>query len=87
MTNENMMNVKILERCFDETVDKEMIIFVDKVEDRIQNAVLTNFIGFVAPKTELPVRPINASSGQNATSVTFWLSSTIRCRFQSNLNL
>ena len=41
-TNENTLNVKTLERCFDERIDREMSKF----------------------------RSINASSGQDATSVT-----------------
>ena len=39
--NENVMNVKTLERCFNERIDKEMSNIVDTVEDRIQKAILT----------------------------------------------
>ena len=35
--NENRINVKTLERCFNERIDWEMSNFVDTVEDRIQN--------------------------------------------------
>ena len=42
---------------------------VDAVEDRIQNAILTAFDNIVAPKIELAIRSINASSGRDATSV------------------
>ena len=42
---------------------------VDTVEDRIQNAILTAIENIVTPKIELAIRSINASSGQDATSV------------------
>ena len=42
---------------------------VDTVEDRIQNAILTAIENLVAPKIELAIRSINASSGRDATSV------------------
>ena len=70
MTNENTVNVKTFERCFNEKIDKEMSNIVDTVEDRIQNAILTAIDSIVAPKIELAIRSINASSGQDATSVT-----------------
>ena len=38
--NENTVNVKTLERCFNERIDREMSNIVDTVEDRIQNAIL-----------------------------------------------
>ena len=50
--NENTVNVKTLERCFNEKIDKEMNNIVDTVEDRIQNAVLTAIDIIVAPKIE-----------------------------------
>ena len=68
--NENVVNVKILERCFNERIEKEMSNIVDKVEDRIQNAILTAIENIVAPKTELAIRSKNASSGRDVTSVT-----------------
>ena len=43
---------------------------VDTVEDRIQNAILTAFDNIVAPKIELAIKSINASSGRDVTSVT-----------------
>ena len=67
--NGNAMNVKTLERCFNERIDREMSKIVDTVEDRIQNAVLTAIDNFFAPKVELAIRSINASSGRDATSV------------------
>ena len=63
------MNVKTLERCFNERVDREMNNIVDTVEDRIQNAILTAIENIVAPKNELAIRSINASSGRDVTSV------------------
>ena len=39
--NESTMNVKTLERCFIEGIDKEVSNIVDIVEERIQNAILT----------------------------------------------
>ena len=65
----NAMSVKTLERCFNERIDREMSNIVDTVEDRIQNAILTAIENIVAPKIELAIRSINASSGRDATSV------------------
>ena len=67
--NESMVNVKTLERCFNERIDREMSNIVYTVEDRIQNAILTA-IDIVASKIELAIRSINASSGRDVTSVT-----------------
>ena len=69
VVNGNAMNVKTLERCFIEKIDREMSNIVDTVEDRIQNAVLTAIDNIVAPKIELAIRSVNASSGREATSV------------------
>ena len=63
------MNVKTLERCFNERVDREMNNIVDTVEDRIQKAILTAIDNIVAPKIELAIRSISASSGRDVTSV------------------
>ena len=63
------MNVKTLERCFNEKIDREMSNIVDTVEKRIQNAYLTAIDTIVAPKIELAIRSKNASSGRDATSV------------------
>ena len=67
--NGNAMGMKTLERCFIERIDREMSNIVDTVEDRIQNAILTAIENIVAPKIELAIRSINASSGRDATSV------------------
>ena len=68
IVNENALNVKTLERCFNERIDREMSNIVDTVEDRIQNAVLTAIDNIVTPKIELAIRSINASSGRDVTS-------------------
>ena len=67
--NENALNVKTLVRCFNERFDREMSNIVDTVEDRLQNAFLTAIANIVAPKIELAIRSINASSGRDVTSV------------------
>ena len=67
--NGNAMSMKTLEKCFNERIDREMSNIVDTVEDRKQNAILTAIENIVAPKIELAIRSINASSGQDATSV------------------
>ena len=69
IVNGNVMNVKTLERCFNEKIDREMNNIVDTVEDRIQNAILTAIDNIVAPKIELAIMSINASSGRDVTSV------------------
>ena len=63
------MNVKTLERCFNERIDRKTSNIVDTVEDRIQNAILTAIDNNIAPKIELAIKSINASSGRDATSV------------------
>ena len=63
------MNMKTLERCFNERIDREMGNIVDVVEDKIQNAIMTAIDNIVAPKIELAIRSINASSGRDAISV------------------
>ena len=68
IVNENALNVKTLERCFNERIDREMSNIVDTVEDGIQNAVLTAIDNIVTPKIELAIRSINASSGRDVTS-------------------
>ena len=67
--NKNAMNVKSLERCFNERIDREMNKIVDTVEDRIQNAILAAIDKIVAAKIELAIRSLNASSGRDVTSV------------------
>ena len=67
--NRNAMNVKTLERCFNEKIDREMNNIVDTVENRIQNAILAAIDNIVAPKIELAIRSLNAFSGRDVTSV------------------
>ena len=43
------MDVKTLERCFNERIDRKMSNIVDTVEDRIQNSFLTTIDNIVAP--------------------------------------
>ena len=62
--------MKTLDRCFNERVYREMSNIVDTVEDRIQKAILTAIDSIVAPKIELAIKSINASSARDATSVT-----------------
>ena len=47
--DENFVNVKNLERCFNERIDKEMDNFADIVEDRIQFAILTAIDNIITP--------------------------------------
>ena len=67
--NGNAVSVKTLERCFNGRIDREMGNIIDTVEDRIQNAILTAIDDIVAPKIELAIRSINATSGRDVTSV------------------
>ena len=67
--NGNAMGMKTLERCFNERNDREISNIVDTVEGRLQNAILTANENIVAPKIELAIRSINASSGRDATTV------------------
>ena len=69
VVNGNARSVKTLERCFNETIDREVNNIIDTVEDRIQIAILTAIDNIVAPKIELAIRSINASSGRDVTSV------------------
>ena len=70
MTNESAVNVETLEKFFNEKIDREMSNIVDTVEDRIQKAIFTASDNIIAPKIELIIRSINASSGRDATSMT-----------------
>ena len=82
IVNGNALNVKTLERCFNEKIDREMSNIVDTVDDRIQNAILTAIDSIVAPKIELAIRSINASSGRDVTSV----SANSECREHMGIN-
>ena len=67
--NENVLNVKTLERCFNERIDREMEDNVETVEDRIQSAILTATDNIFGPKIELAIRSINTSSGRDVASM------------------
>ena len=67
--NGGAMNVKTLERYFNERIDRGTSNIVDTVEDRRQNAILTAIDNIIAPKIELAIGSINASSGRDVTSV------------------
>ena len=67
--SESTVYVKTLERCFNERIDREMSHIIETVADRIQNAILTAIDNIVAPKIELAIRSVNASSGRDVTSV------------------
>ena len=69
IVNENVLNIKTLERSFNERIDREMNNIVETVEDRIEKSILTAIDNIVAPKIELAIRSINASSGRDVTSV------------------
>ena len=69
VVNGSAMSAKALKRCFIEMIDREMSNIVDTVEDRIQKAILTAIENIVAPKNELAIRSINASSERDAASV------------------
>ena len=68
--NESTVNMKTLERWFNENLDRKITNIVDTVEVRIQNAILTAIDNIIAPKNELAIRSINASSGRDVTGVT-----------------
>ena len=68
IVNGNAMSVKTLERCFNERIDREKSNIVDRVEDRIQNAILTAIDNIVTHKIYIAIRSKNASSGRDATS-------------------
>ena len=50
-------------------IDREVSKIIDTVEDRIQNTILTAIDTIVAPKIEIAIRSLNASSRRDATSV------------------
>ena len=69
LINENVLNVKTLERCFNERIDREMENIVETVENLLQSAILTAIDNIVGPKIELAIRSINASSGLDVASM------------------
>ena len=67
---ESTVNVKTLERYFNERIDREKSNIVDTVEVKIQNAKMTAIDDIVATKNELAIKSIKTSSGPDVTSVT-----------------
>ena len=64
------MNVRTLERCFTDRIDRELVKILDSIEDRIQNAIWTVIDIIITPRMELATKSINESSGRDAVSVT-----------------
>ena len=54
IVDENALNVRTLERCFNERIDREGNNIVETVEDRIQNAILTAIDNIVAHVKYMP---------------------------------
>ena len=67
--NEKTVNLQTSEKCFNESIGRELVNLVDTVEDTIQNAILTAMDIIIIPRLELAVRPMNVSSRQNAAIV------------------
>ena len=67
--NASTVSVKTLKRCFNERIEREMSHIIDTVENTKQNAILTVIDKIVAPKIELVIKSVNASSGRDVTSV------------------
>ena len=55
-------------KCLTDKIDEEMGNFVEPVENRIQNSILTAIDYVVTPRIELAVRPINAFSRWDAAN-------------------
>ena len=68
-TNENLVNVKTLERCFNEGIDRRMGNIAGTVEYRTQNAILSTIVSIITPKIEIAIRSISASFGRDVTNV------------------
>ena len=67
--HENVVNIRTLEKCFNERIDRQISNFANTVGDRIQNAILTAIDTIVASEIELGIRSINPSSERDAASV------------------
>ena len=68
-TNDNLVNVENLERCFNERIDRKMGNILKTVEHGLQNAYLTAIDSNKGRKIEITNRSKNASFGRDATSV------------------
>ena len=64
-----MVKLNTLERRFKEKIDRKKSNIVDTVENRIHNPNSTAVDNNVAPKIELAIRSIDATSGRDATIV------------------
>ena len=69
-TNENNIEVKILERRLTYRKVKKISIVVETVEDRIQGAIFATMGKLIAPGIDLGARSMNLSSVRDAASVT-----------------
>ena len=47
--NEKLVNLRTLERCLNEKIDKEMRDIINTVKDRLQNATLTIIDSKISP--------------------------------------
>ena len=69
-TNENVVNVLILERCFNGKINKQMGNLIDTVKKKIQNAILTSIDSFINAWIELAVKSKNGSSKRDVARIT-----------------
>ena len=70
VTNENTVDVQMLERNVAERIAREMGKVFDPVGDRIQNAILTAIDNNITATIEIAVRSIKTSSGRDGANVT-----------------
>ena len=68
--DESTVNVKTLERCFNERIDKEVSNSIHTVESMILNKISTTIDNIVAPRIGLAIRSVSTSSGRDVTRVT-----------------
>ena len=69
LINDNTEQVQILEKRLADRIATETSNVVKTVEDRIQNAILTAIDNIIAPRIDLTVMSIRASSGKDVASV------------------
>ena len=67
---ENSVDVQMLKRILTNRNTNEMSNVVEKLEEKILNALLTAMDNIIIPRIELAVRSMKASSGQDIASVT-----------------
>ena len=73
VTTENTADVQTLKRCIPDKFAREMGKVVERVEEKIQIAILAARDNIITPAVELSVRTMNASSSLDATRVTAYL--------------